>query len=157
MIRALGVDDAADALRVIHAAFSAQSEVTDPPSGALRETADSIAAGIAGGGGFGAVVRAGKGCEDLGGVVLWVEQPGGLYLGRLAVLPAARGGGVGRTLVAAVEAEARRRGLARVSLGVRLALASNRAFFAACGYCEAGFETHAGYAAPTSVRMERIL
>jgi len=42
-------------------------------------------------------------------------------------------------------------------LGARLALPANRVFFAACGYREAGFETHAGYGAPTSVRMERML
>lgn len=71
--------------------------------------------------------------------------------------PASRGRGVGRALVAAKEAEAWRRGLARVMLGARLALPANRVFFAACGYREAGFETHAGYGAPTSVRMERML
>lgn len=152
MIRALGPADAPEAAQVIHAAFSAQTEVTDPPSAALRETVASIAAAIAEGGGFGAM----RG-NRLVGVVLWHEQPAALYLGRLAVLPAARATGVGRALVAAVEAEARGRGLTNVTLGTRLALASNRAFFAACGYHETGFETHAGYAAPTSVRMERIL
>ena len=152
VIRALGQEDAAEAVRVIHAAFAAQGVVTDPPSGALRETAASVGDAIAAGGGFGAEAGAG-----LVGVVLWVEQPGALYLGRLAVVPAARGRSVGRGLVDAVEALARRRGLAKVTLGARLVLTSNRAFFAACGYREAGFETHAGYAAPTSVRMERML
>lgn len=152
MIRALGHVDAAEAVRVIHAAFAAQGVVTDPPSGALRESACSIGAAIAAGGGFGAAGDAG-----LVGVVLWVEQPGALYLGRLAVVPAARGQNLGRRLVAAVEALARHRGLAKVTLGARLVLTSNRAFFAGCGYREAGLETHAGYGAPTSVRMERML
>ena len=43
--------------RVIRAAFAAQSRPTTPPSSALRETSESIAAKIAAGGGFGAFAQ----------------------------------------------------------------------------------------------------
>jgi GNAT superfamily N-acetyltransferase len=153
MIRALAPEDAAAVLPVIHAAFAAQPVPTDPPSAALRETAESIARQIATGGGFGIMADAGWIA-----VVLWAEEGAdALHLGRLAVLPAARGQGHARALVAAVEAEARRRGRRRVTLGVRLVLADNRRFFAACGYVETGRTTHPGHAAATSATMEKLV
>lgn len=123
---------------------------TDPPSAALQETEATIADALTVGGGA-AVEIGGR----FVGVVLWAPQRGGLYFGRLAVLPDCRGQGIGRALVAAAEHEARRRGLPFVHLGTRLVLTGTRAFFARCGYVEAGLTTHAGYAAPTSVVMEK--
>ncbi|MEJ1976892.1 MAG: hypothetical protein WDN49_13075 [Acetobacteraceae bacterium] len=57
----------------------------------------------------------------------------------------------------AAEAEARRRGLRRVHLSVRLSLSDNRRLFAACGYRETEQHSHPGYAEPTSVTMEKGL
>jgi GNAT superfamily N-acetyltransferase len=143
---------APDALATIHAAFAAQSVQTDPPSAALRETAASIAAEIAAGGGAGIPAPSG-----FAAVVLWREKDGGLYFGRLAVRPEWRRRGLARALIAAAEAEARHRALPRLHLGTRLVLADNRALFAACGFTEAGVTTHPGYSAPTSVVMEKWL
>ena len=157
MIRPLVPADARQAVAVIHAAFGAQSVATDPPSSALRETEGTVAAHIATHGGLCAMTGEAPTCQALAGVVLWAEREGGLYLGRLAVLPALRGAGLGRALVAQAEAEAVRRGLPRVHLSTRLKLLDNRRFFAACGYRETGQHAHAGYAAPTSVTMEKLL
>lgn len=150
--RPLGPGDAAEAVAVIHEAFAAQPIRTDPPPGALRETVDTVREAISCGGG--ACVPEGA---SLIGVVLWAAQADGLYFGRLAIRPGYAGRGAGRALVDAAEMEARRRGLARVHLGARLSLPGNRAFFAACGYREAGVATHAGYDAPTSMVMEKLL
>jgi predicted N-acetyltransferase YhbS len=100
----LAPGDAPAILPVIHAAFRAQSVATDPPSGALRETAESLAAQIAEGGGAG-ILAEGRWVA----AVLWAEEEGedALHLGRLAVLPAWRRRGLARALVAATEAEAR--------------------------------------------------
>lgn len=68
-----------------------------------------------------------------------------------------QGRGIGRALVASVEAEARRWGLARVLLEVRLALASNRRLFASCGFVETVQRAHPGYAAATFVEAEKVL
>ncbi len=150
--RLLRPDDARAAVALIRLAFSVQTVQTDPPSAALRETVETIAAAIADGGGAG-FWRDG----ELVGVVLWAEQEGGLYFGRLAVRPDSRGQGIARALIAAAETEARQRRLPRVHLSTRLALTDNRVLFASCGYVEGELRTHDGYAAPTSIVMEKML
>lgn len=151
-IRPLAAADAGAAAIVIRAAFAAQSVATDPPPSALREDGATVAAALAAGGGFAAMLE-----SDLAGVVLWQVQARGLYLGRLAVHPAARRRGLARALVAAVEAEARARSLSRVLLSTRLALVDNRRLFAACGFVEAAQHAHPGYAHPTFLDMEKAL
>ena len=89
--------------------------------------------------------------------MLWAFVDGGMYLGRVAVPPAWRGRGVARAVVGAAEEEARARRLPRLLLGTRLVLAGNRRLFAGLGFRETGLETHPGYDAPTSVRMEKAL
>ncbi len=151
-IRPLAARDASDAAALIRAAFAAQSVVTDPPPSALGETAESVRAQLVRGGGFGAE-REGR----LVGVVLWALAEGGMRLGRLAVAPGWRGRGTARALVGAVEAEARRRGLPRLHLGVRVPLVGNRRLFAALGFRETALFSHPGHAEPTSVAMEKAL
>lgn len=151
-VRAMRPDDAAAVAGLIRAAFAAQSVATDPPPSALRETAQSVGASLAAGGG--AVVQAG---EALVGSVLWQEKAGGLYLGRLSVAPGWRGRGVARALVAAAEAAGRALALPRLHLSTRLVLADNRRLFAACGFHETTRHAHPGYAAPTFVDMEKPL
>ncbi len=76
--RTLGAADARDAAEVIRAAFSAQSRATRPPSSALRETADSIAAKIAAGGGAGAFQGG-----SLVAVLFWRIDGDALCVGRV--------------------------------------------------------------------------
>jgi ribosomal protein S18 acetylase RimI-like enzyme len=151
-VRPLTIDDAAAAARLIGEAFAAQSRATDPPPGALGETAASVAAKLAEGGGAGA-----EAAGALIGVVLWAEKDGGLYVGRVSVAPAWRGLGIARALLAASEAEARRRGLERMTLRVRLALEENQRLFAAFGFAPVGQGAHPGYREPTFMVMEKRL
>jgi GNAT superfamily N-acetyltransferase len=150
--RPLGPADAEAAAALIRTAFAAQPVQTDPPSAALRETAETIAAAIATGGGAAVLADGGP-----VGVVLWAEQDGGLYFGRLAVHPDWRGRGIARLLIGQAEAEARRRNLSRVHCSARLPLMDNRRLFAACGYVETELRAHPGFASPTSVVMEKHL
>jgi GNAT superfamily N-acetyltransferase len=151
-IRPLTIDDAAAAASLIREAFVAQSRATDPPSSALGETTASLSAKLAEGGGAGA--EAGG---ALVGVVLWAEKNGALHIGRISALPAWRRQGIARALLAAGEAEARRRGLKRMTLRVRLALGENQRLFAACGIRVASKGTHPGYRESTFVVMEKRL
>ena len=137
---------------LIRLAFSAQSRPTTPPSSALNETPATIRDELARGGG--AVVELD---DAVVGAVLWLEEEGSLYVGRLAVHPAHRRQGVARALMDEAEREARRRGLTRMHLGVRLALDDNRRLFKACGFEETTLHRHEGFTEPTWVRMERRL
>ncbi len=151
-LRPLRPEDAEAAAAFIRTAFAAQPIATDPPSSALRETREGVMAFLAEGGGV-VAEAAGRPLA----LLLWAERDGGLYCGRLAVDPAARGRGLARMLVREAEGEARRRGLARLHVRVRAALTANLGLFASLGFRETGRDAHAGYAAPTLVMLEKAL
>ena len=134
---------------LIRLAFASIPVPLDSAPSALRETPDSIRDHLAAGGG--AVM------EDALGCILWSERDGGLYIGRLCVHPAQQGRGLAGLLVGTAEAEARRRGLPRLHLGVRLALPGNRRLFARLGFTEIRLHTHQGHVGPTWTEAERWL
>jgi len=145
--------DAEGVAALVRHAFAAQDMATDPPSSALKETPGAILACLARGGG-GAVAEAGG---RIVGAVVWEEKDAGLYFGRLSVDPDHRGRGIAVRLVDTAEAEARRRGLPRLHLLVRIPLAANRRFFAVRGFTETGGQSHPGYSEPTTMGMEKRL
>ena len=146
------VGDSAAIADLVRRAFSTQSRPTNPPSSALKETAATITDHLAHGGG--AVLENG---EVIVGVVLWNEEDDALYIGRLSVHPELRRQGIARALMDEAEREARRRGIMRMTLGVRLELEDNRRFFRSCGFEDAELRRHAGFSEPTWVLMERRL
>ena len=149
MIRPILPGDAEAVAALIRLAFASITVPLDPAPSALRDTADGICSHLAEGGG--ALAEGPAAC------VLWSVRDGGLYVGRLATHPAHRGRGLAGLLMAAAEAEARRRGLPRLHLGVRLALPGNRRLFARLGFTETRLRTHDGYPAPTWTEAERWL
>jgi ribosomal protein S18 acetylase RimI-like enzyme len=151
-IRTAAAADAAVIAALIRRAFAAQPRPTDPPSSALKETAATIAAHLARGGG--AVLERGG---VVVGAVLWEVEDGALYISRVSVDPVYRRQGIARALVDEAEREARRRGLPRMTLGVRLELEENRQLFRSCGFEDFEFRRHEGYTEPTWVLMERRL
>lgn len=153
VLRAANVDDAASIAAVIAASFAQYRGRLVPESGAFRETAATIAAELDGG--AGAIVAERNG--EMLGCVLVEEKEGDLYFGRLSVLPSARGRGLARKLIEAVETEARRRGLGGVRLGVRVVLTDNQRLFLALGYSETSREAHPGFDHPTSINMRKAL
>ena len=84
--RAATPRDAPAIAALVRLAFSTQSRPTAPPPGALKETAATIIDHLGLGGG--AVIEEG---EMLVGTVLWNEEEGGLYVGRLSVHPTIEG------------------------------------------------------------------
>jgi len=134
-------------------AFSTHAGRLDPPSSALKETPDAVRAKLAT---HGAAVAESDG-RGIGCVLFTPDENAALYIGRLAVDAAWRRHGVARALIAYVEAEARRRGLARICLQVRIPLVGNQALFKSCGFVEVSRESHPGYTEPTTIRMEKRL
>ena len=153
MIRPITAADAPAVAALIRSAVAVVSNRVDPPLSALRETGEAIAGILAKGGGGAAIEQN----DAIIACCIWQEKDGGLYFGRLAVAPAARGQGHAGRLLAAAEAEAHARGLPKLLLSTRLALASNRRLFAAHGFTEVARKAHPGYAEPTFVDMEKRL
>jgi GNAT superfamily N-acetyltransferase len=160
MLRPAVPTDAEALAALIRLAFAHQPVRTDPPPSALEESGVSVAAHLGEGGGGIVADRIGAdkiGAQGMVAALLWREEEGGLYVGRLAVHPQWRGQGLARRLIAAAEEVARQRGLERLFLSTRLVLAGNRRLFAACGFAEISFHAHPGYARPTYVTMEKRL
>ena len=160
-------EDAATVAALVRQAFAHQSMPTDPPASALRVTRFDIAHHLTQG--AGGVAHLGKahpgeaqvGEAQLGGALvgsaLWIEQDGGLYIGRVAVAPSFRRRGIARHLLAMAETACRRAVLPRLWLETRVALLDNRRLFASAGFVEISRHAHPGYAEPTFVRMEKRL
>ena len=153
ILRPATLSDAPAIAATIAAAFTQYAGRLVPESGALSETAASIASELSNG--SGAIVAERNG--SLLGCVMTRLEEGDLYFGRLAVLPSARGKSLARRLVEAVEAEARTRGLQGIRLGVRIALPDNQRLFASLGYREISREAHPGFSHPTSINMRKAL
>ena len=153
VLRAATDADAPELAATIAAAFAQYRGKLVPESGAFGETAEGIAAELAKG--AGAIVAERNG--EMLGCVMTKVLDGDLYFGRLSVVPAARGLGLAKRLVEAVEAEARARSLAGVRLGVRVVLTDNQRLFQSLGYVETSREAHPGFTYPTSINMRKSL
>ena len=152
-LRPATIADAPAIAATITAAFAQYRGKLVPESGAFGETADAIAVELRKGA---SAIVAERNGEMLGCVITSLQE-GDLYFGRLSVLPAARGLGLAKRLIAAVEDAARCRGLPGVRLGVRIALPDNQRLFNALGYREISREAHPGFDHPTSINMRKAL
>ena len=149
-IRPLAASDAPAAAALIRAAFAEQGAETEPPSSALKETAEAVLRKLAEGGGFAA-----ESAGEMIALVLFAPDGDALYVGRLAVVSAWRGRGLSARLLALAEAEARRLGYGKTRLRVRLALPANRRLFERNGYRQVAVLAHPGFDHPTFAVMEK--
>ena len=152
LVREATSADAPALLALVHAAFEEYRGRLEPPSGAHAETAASIRRKLDAGGAMVAVEG-----DVFVGCAFYQQELEHLYLGRLAVAPERRGRGIARRLVECIEARARGLGLARVRVGVRLALTQNRAYFERAGYAVTKLESHPGFMTATSATMEKTI
>lgn len=142
--------DAAPAVHELTQAAFAGYEALDPPSGASRETVEAVRRDL----------------ETAGGALAWLDsRPVGclrfvvaadhLHVRRVAVTPELQDKGIGRALMAWAEAEAESRGLPHVTVGVRLSVRGNLAFYRRLGYQVVAEHAHPGYDRPTWVSMQK--
>ena len=129
-------------------AFAYMDSRINPPSSALRLTAQSMKADAD----KGALLLAERAGEIVGCVFAQMKGDA-LYIGKLAVRPGLQGAGIGRKLVDAARDEARRRGLAMLELQTRVELVENHATFARMGFVKTAETAHEGFDRPTSITM----
>ncbi|WP_181903935.1 GNAT family N-acetyltransferase [Ciceribacter selenitireducens] len=139
-------------LDVILAAFAFMDGRIDPPSSAHRLTPASLRQKAAQEIAFAAVEKG-----QLVGCIFLKPEEATLYIGKLAVHPAAQGKGIGRLMLARAEATARELGLACLRLETRVELTENHRMFAAWGFGRAAENRHAGYDRTTSIEMRKPL
>ncbi|HXV30745.1 MAG TPA: GNAT family N-acetyltransferase [Sinorhizobium sp.] len=139
-------------LALILAAFAHMDGRIDPPTTARaltleslrRKARDEVALTVVSGG-------------DLLGCVFLKPEADCLFLGKLAVAPAAQRRGIGRRLLAAAEETARSLSLPALRLQARIELTENHMTFAAWGFVETGRSAHPGFTRPTSIEMQKLL
>ncbi len=142
--------DAPLLLGLMKAAFREYEGVLDPPTGARDETIETVQRRL----NAGAAAIASVDGEPVG-FAFYEPDDELLYFGRLSVLPEWRNKGVGTALLDYVERCARETGMPGVKLGVRLQLPHLIARYERLGYRISKHMTHAGYAQPTFVYMEK--
>lgn len=142
-------EDAGLLLSLIHAAFAEYVGKLDPPSGALNDTLEKINGSLERGR---AVIALVEGVPA--GCTFYEQEPGHVYLYRLAVRPGYRRRGIAEALIRYVESIAIEQGLP-VRLGVRTAVPANRAYYERLGYRHIEDHYHTGYDEPTWVMLER--
>ena len=89
--------------------------------------------------------------------VIFKPEEDHLYIGKLAVDPAARGKGLARLLFDLAEARARALGLPRLQLQTRIELTENHETFRRLGFTETARTAHAGYDRPTTLTFARSI
>ncbi|SNR41165.1 GNAT family N-acetyltransferase [Puniceibacterium sediminis] len=139
-----------DLLGLIHASFAYMDGRIDPPSSAhaltpktLRQRSKTEHLYLA--------------TPPLIGCAFFAEQPGALYIGKLAIASGAQGKGLGRAFIEQAEILARGLGLPRLRLETRIELVGNHAAFAALGFVRTAERSHPGYDRITSIVMEKPL
>jgi GNAT superfamily N-acetyltransferase len=144
-----------DAQLLLDMAMEAFAEYRDtivPPPAVLFETVEIVRAAIRA---HGAVTA----CEDnlpVGSARSEI-RPGYLYIGRLAVLPAFRGRGIGRALIAFLESHAIAQNRPETRVEVRMALPDNVAMFAGLGYVPISYQSHLRVPEAMTVVMAKSL
>ena len=137
MIRAATPADLPDLHRIAHAAYAIYvPRIGGEPAPMVEDFAASVAAGH---------VAVWSDAAGVGGYALSYPRGDHVHLENVAVDPARQGQGLGRTLIAQVEAEARRRGLAAVELYTNVKMTENQRLYPALGYVETGRRQEDGF------------
>jgi tRNA threonylcarbamoyladenosine biosynthesis protein TsaE len=122
----------------------------EPPSGALRESEESVRDDLERSGGALALLDGrGVGCLRLD------REPGYLHVRRLAVDPAFQHRGIGTALMEWIHDYAPGQGYSEVRVGVRRRLPGNLRFFLRLGYTVIAEHRHPGYREVTWDELQR--
>jgi tRNA threonylcarbamoyladenosine biosynthesis protein TsaE len=124
----------------------------NPPSGVFEETVEVVTEDLRGGHGLVARIEGRPvGC------LRFREEADRLHVRRLAVRPDLQHQGIGSALMRWIHDHAGRKGLRRVTLGVRRQLPQNRGFYEKLGYRVIAEHRHPGFDEVTWEEMELAL
>ncbi len=140
--------DISQILSLILKAFKQYEGVLDPPSGAHKETMETISTKLNEGG---AIIAE---CERKPiGCAIYKKNTDNLYMGRLAVDTSFRKQGFGNKLLEMIEQKARDLGYNKILIGVRIGIPGLIDFYNRRGFNITEYCCHDGYTKPTFVRM----
>jgi ribosomal protein S18 acetylase RimI-like enzyme len=151
-IKFVDSSDASLVRKITIAAFIEYQATLVPPPGILFERVSNVASYIKHGG----AIVAWQG-EVAVGAARFLPEPGFLYIGRVAVLPAWRRQGIAWAMMAFLENHARERGLPETQVEVRQALPGNLAFYESLGYRAISVQPHPRMPLAMTVRMAKAL
>ena len=124
-------DDAPQVYQIMRAAFAEYVGVLQPPSGVDLETVDDVRRAIEEGG----AVLASLDGKSVGSARYAFHDEGHIcFVGRVSVLPEARGKGIASEMVTFIEGIAREAGCASMEIMVRLILETNIHLYERIGY-----------------------
>lgn len=124
----------------------------DPPSGAVRESEESVRVDLENGGGaLGTLNGEAVGC------LRFERESGHLHVRRVAVDPRHQRHGIGKALMAWVHDYARGAGYQEVRVGVRRQLPGNLRFYEQLGYRVIAEHRHPGHDEVTWIEMGAAL
>jgi len=137
---------------IIHEAFEQYKNTLIPPSGAHKETIQTIGTKMKEGGAYISIY------ETISvGCALWKKNEDNLYIGRLAVLPKYRRFGIGSQLIGLLERKATQLGYSKVLIGVRLSMPKLLEYYKKKGYEIIEYCFHEGFTEPTYVKMVKVI
>jgi GNAT superfamily N-acetyltransferase len=139
-------------LDLILTSFAYMNGRIDPPSSALALTAETLKTKA-----FSEIAYVAFDGEQLVGCIFCRPEMESLYVGKLAVLPAAQGKGIGKRLLGLAETTARELGRKALRLETRIELTDNHATFAAWGFRKTAENRHAGFDRTTSIEMRKAI
>ncbi len=138
MIRAARPEDRAAIEAIVQAAYSVYIErIGKPPGPMLDDYAKRIAEGSV------TVLEDADG--EAAAIIVLLQRGDYLLLDNIAVRPDRQGRGLGRTLIAFAEAEARRIGFSELRLYTHESMTENIELYTRLGFEETGREHEAGY------------
>ncbi|MGN6775588.1 GNAT family N-acetyltransferase [Rhizobium sp.] len=139
-------------LDLILASFAYMNGRINPPSSALALTSETLKAKA-----LREIAYVALDGEQLVGCIFCRPEAESLYVGKLAVLPAAQGKGIGKRLLGLAETTARELGLKALRLETRIELVDNHATFATWGFRKTAENRHAGFDRTTSIEMRKAI
>ncbi|WP_067184708.1 GNAT family N-acetyltransferase [Microtetraspora niveoalba] len=145
MRKALAADVAA-VKRLVHDAYLPWVEITGMRPLPMEADYDALVAE--------GHVHVRDGRDGIEGLIVLIPEDGVLLVDNVAVRPGLHGRGIGRSLLAFAEEEARRRGLPALRLYTNVKMVSNIALYESLGYVKTGREVLDGRSA---VQMRKKL